>query len=405
MPRFAAGWAAALALLASGPASWASSPPSTPDLTAPILAPLGPFPIGWREVRLEPEEALGARPLDVLVWYPAKGAGRAGPYRVELPAGPGRDRPTPARFAAAATADAPPAGGPFPLIVLSHGFGNAPEWMSWLGENLASKGYVVVAPRHHDPVYTGAQSLAEPLIYRPLDQALAASRTAARLARDGGAWRGLVDARRWALVGYSMGGSGALAAAQARLDPASPAMALAPVLKRRAEGGSETIPTPPGLAAVVLIAPWGGQAEASLYRGGGLRAVAAPVLILAGDADEVSGYEGGVRRLYEGLECADRWLFTFERAGHNLGTNPAPEVVADWLPGWEAFEDTVWRKPRLNGVSQHLVTAFLDLQLKSREDRRAYLVRPTASPPAWSGFRRERAPGLRAEMASASCGR
>lgn len=48
-----------------------------------------------------------------------------------------------------AVADATPAdGGPFPLVVLSHGFSGNPEWYRTIAEHLASHGFVVVAPEH-----------------------------------------------------------------------------------------------------------------------------------------------------------------------------------------------------------------------------------------------------------------
>ncbi|WP_447415128.1 alpha/beta hydrolase, partial [Clostridium perfringens] len=63
------------------------------------------------------------------------------------------------------------AAGRFPLIILAHGGSNTPEVMSWLGENLASKGYVVVAPAFGDPPISlrTLASMAGPLARRPLD--------------------------------------------------------------------------------------------------------------------------------------------------------------------------------------------------------------------------------------------
>ena len=35
-------------------------------------------------------------------------------------------------------------------MIVSHGYGNVPLAMTWLAENLASKGYVVAGIRHDD---------------------------------------------------------------------------------------------------------------------------------------------------------------------------------------------------------------------------------------------------------------
>ncbi len=108
-------------------------------------------------------------------------------------------------------------------MVVSHGYSNVPAAMTWLTENLASKGYVVAAIRHDDPPITDKAKFAQPLVRRPLDVAYVTETLKGILAREN-----LIDPSRVALVGYSMGGYGVLTAAGATLDPNSPIMAMVP---------------------------------------------------------------------------------------------------------------------------------------------------------------------------------
>lgn len=379
------------ALLAAGAAL--AGPPSVPDAAAPALAALGPHAVGRvvLDYPLAAEGPSGSRRLAALVWYPARAVRSEAPsIRGELPPGPGRTRPTPYAAPAISHPGAAPVAGQFPLVVLSHGYGNAPDWMSWLGENLASKGYVVVAPAHRDPPYIGPQSLAEPLNFRPRDQARAARETPGVLAALGGGWAGLVDPSRIAIVGYSMGGYGALRSAGAATDPAGATAALLP-----AGTLGQASPPLPGLRALVAIAPWGGQANISAFDRGSLGRMTTPIFFLAGEHDDVSGYADGVATLYEAMTSAPRWMLTFQAAGHTIGLGPVPAEAADWLPAREMFEDPIWAKARVNAVAQHTITAFLDLHLKGMADRRALLdVGPDIRRKTWPGYAARWANGL-----------
>src|SRR6267154_377078 len=86
------------------------------------------------------------RALTVDLWYPAAPASGAQReiYTASLPSIPPA---VPADFTVPGIAvrDAPPAGKGYPLVVVSHGYSNSPAAMTWLTENLASKGYVVAA--------------------------------------------------------------------------------------------------------------------------------------------------------------------------------------------------------------------------------------------------------------------
>ena len=178
-------------LLASLPgAAPAEAPPSRYGVDAPELAHLGAYAVGVKTLHLVQraqvevlhfDEATGRapktdRPLTVDLWYPARAVRGAAPA-VYTAAFPSEPPAPPARFSVQGIAvrDAPAAGGGYPLVIVSHGYSNAPAAMTWITENLASKGYVVAAIRHEDPPITDTAAFVGPLLRRPLDIAFVAA--------------------------------------------------------------------------------------------------------------------------------------------------------------------------------------------------------------------------------------
>jgi predicted dienelactone hydrolase len=410
----------------------AAQAPSRYGVDAPELAHLGRYAVGVRSVHLREGSQADAlaydasrgsaplrdRDLDVEVWYPAKPSETSEPVQYEGTLTSEPPAP-PAHFSVPGLAvrDADPAGGRFPLVVVSHGMSNDVVCFTWLTENLASKGYVVAAIRHEDPPITEPAKFPAVVLRRPLDVAFAAGALEAKL----GAER-LVDAERVALIGYSMGGYGVLVAAGATLDPGSAAVRMVPgglLLPYAAGGAKRGELRVPGLRAVVAIAPFGGAQGA--YGSTGLAAIHVPLLLIAGDADHRVGYAGGPRAFFDQAVNARRYLLTFKGAGHSIGLNPAPESMRQRLWDQDWFQDPVWRTERVNSINAHFITAFLDRYVKDDETRAAYLEVPVAlaadgrwpDPPApapplpwgayspgtpgitvWKGFQRSQATGL-----------
>ncbi len=409
--------------------AWAGAPPSQFGVDAPELARLGSWSVGVRTVTLiqrNQEDVLGFNPanrsfpktnrsLTVDLWYPAistPGAQRE-VYTATLPSEPPAP-PSSFSVAGIAVRDAPPAGKSYPLVVVSHGYSNSTAAMTWLTENLASKGYVVAAIRHDDPPITDTSKFAQLLVRRPLDIVFVTQSLKQILSREH-----LVDASRVALIGYSMGGYGVLTAAGATLDPASPAVSMVPggLSLRYARGGARREDSElKGIRAVVAMAPAGGNSLAA-WGAGGLRDLDVPLLILAGDADRTIEYPAGARAIFEQATASHRYLLTFKGCGHSIGLNPAPESMRSRLWDQDWFEDPVWRKDRINAISAHFITAFLDRYVKDDSSRDAYLnvsapdassgvwPSPTSSPydaystgtngvTVWRGFQRNHAAGL-----------
>lgn len=410
-------------------AVYAEGPPSVFGVDAPELAALGPCQVGVRTLTLveaaQPDilamdPKTGAVPksdriLRVDVWYPAvnlPGALRE-TYSGSLPSEPPAP---PATFTVPGIAirDARPLGQVHPLVVVSHGYSNATAAMTWLTENLASKGYVVAAIRHDDPALTDTSKFPQLLLRRPLDIAFVTRTLREKLAAEH-----LIDPEKVALVGYSMGGYGVLTAAGATLEPSGPMTRMVPagLLLPYVRGAPQSAEiTVPGVKAVVAISPAGGGVL-SAWGARGLQDIHAPLLLISGDQDRTVNYTTGARLFFDAASNTTRYLLTFKGAGHAIGLNVAPPTMRSHLWDEDWFEDPVWRKERVSAINAHFITAFLDLYIKGDRGRAAYLDVRTpdsdsgvwpqvnglpygayspsdSSITVWKGFQRNHATGL-----------
>lgn len=395
---------------------------------APELAAYGQHAIGVRTLELvhadqidvvgtateATEPARYDRPLTVEVWYPSRALASATPYRAFL-----RDGKTEVELHGRATRDAAPdtEAGPFPLVLVSHGYPGNRYLMSHLAENLASKGYVVASIDHTDSTYRTAAAFSSTLVHRTLDQLFVLDEMAERSAADDGFLSGLVDADRAGLVGYSMGGYGAVITAGAGLSPSAVEQgAPLDMLAMHAAGSDEhAAHFDERIKAVVAFAPWGMERE--LWTAEGLAGLRIPTLFVSGSADDVSGYEKGVRAIFEQATGVDRHLLTFEKARHNAAAPmPAPLEAHSGGPAAATFDhyaDPVWDTVRMNNIAQHFVTAYFGLLLRGDRDMAAYLdLVPSSEDGVWSkdtdgsetpehtywkGFKQRAALGLRFE--------
>lgn len=362
---------------------------SVPPVDAPELAARGPYAVGVRTLHivnpaqvdiLKFDKATGKapvydRPLTLEIWYPAvipEGARERSDYDVAMPRGPGTFH-----LAGKSLRDAPPAAGKqFPLVVVSHGYPGSRLFMSYLGENLASKGYVAAAIDHTDSVFGDVKAFQSTLLNRSNDQ-LFTIRALDDLSRQPDNFlHGVVDATRAAIVGYSMGGYGVLASAGAAYSTKAAAAQAVPggYFDELTEGNAKfEARRPASLKAIVAIAPWGAQPPYNSWDAAGLADIRIPSLFIAGDKDDVSDFGNGIRPAFEGAVNSERCLLVYENAHHNTGGNPAPPEAMANFTTLQFFDEPVWRKDRITAINQHFITAFLDLYLKGDESRRAYL--------------------------------
>ncbi|WP_299623397.1 alpha/beta fold hydrolase [uncultured Tateyamaria sp.] len=359
---------------------------------APELAAYGAFSVGVQTLDVKiPDsvDVLGVegkdvprydRPLTLEVWYPAaEGTVPGGSYRALI-----RDGATEVTLTGQAVRDAEPATGTrFPLIVISHGYPGNRYLMAHLGENLASKGYVTVSIDHTDSTYSDQAAFGSTLFNRPLDQAFVVDHMAGMTGPLGD----IVNADQTGVIGYSMGGYGALIFGGAGVTQASTEFSWgAPngLLSAHLAGSdSHEALIDPRVKAVIAIGPWGNNA--GFWDMEGLAGLRVPTMLMAGGRDDVSVYSA-MRTIFDEAVGTDRHLLTFDHANHNAAA-PMPAPIESWAPvegldfvPFEHYADAVWDTTRMNNIAQHFATAFMGLHLKDEADMAGYFdLVPTSS--------------------------
>lgn len=362
------------------------------------------------------------RPLTVEVWYPAA-EGSSGETGLQAFL---RDGQTEVTLVGQAMREADPASGTYPLVLISHGYPGNRFLLSHLAENLASKGYVVASIDHTDSTYRTQAAFGSTLVNRSLDQLFVLDQMDALSALDTGFLSGLVDTSNAALIGYSMGGYGAIITAGGGVTQASvdypwggPHGTLGVHL---AGSDSHNALPDPRIKTAIAFGPWG--MTYGFWDAGGLAGVKIPMLFIAGSVDDTSGYNPGIRSIWELSVNVDRSLLTFDNANHNAGAPmPAPAEADKFVEALgfnltEHYADAVWDNARMNNVSQHFVTAWLDVHIKGNTATGDYLdLVPNANDSVWAvnedgtfkdehthwkGFPNRTAKGLRFETLKAA---
>jgi predicted dienelactone hydrolase len=405
---------------------------------APELASYGRYTIGVRTMQVTDKNrpdvlntkdgaptAKYDRTLTLEVWYPAAlsaGQKAGGEYRIIT-----RDPAISATVYGQAVRDAAPlaTASAFPLVIVSHGYPGNRYLLSHLGENLASKGFVVASIDHKDSTYDDQKNFASTLYNRPFDQLFVLNEME-RLgkAHSGSFLGGVVDASRTGLVGYSMGGYGVVNVIGGGYSKASETLSAAPPNKLLAERGAANPDYRKAIdarvKAAIAIAPWG--MTTGFWDAEGLKGIRTPVLFVAGSVDDVAGYEKGTRAIYLGAVNADRYLLTFVNANHNAGAPiPAPAETYAYSETQRSYPfmhyaDAVWDTARMNNILDHFATAYFDWHLKNEQDKKAYLElipngrdgvysvdssgKPNSTSTYWKGFKRGTAVGLIFEHAA-----
>jgi len=425
--------------LAGGPRGGEHCPPGQTDFPslgypmpgdmrpdAPELAARGPFHVGVRgftvtnpgQIDMANYSGTGEagtydRPLPLQVWYPAIRHGHEPEltaYHDTLGSGPASaaTRPIiPFEFPGRALRDAKPdaSAGPYPLLIVSHGYPGSNVLLTNITENIASKGYVVVAINHTDSTHADATTFASTLRNRMLDDNFVLQ----TMANLGKSWKsflkGMVDADKTAILGYSMGGYGAVLAAGAGLSTSgflswAPAYWNAgPYLNSLAAGSTDYgALLDPRIKAVVLAGPWGGTY--GTWDATGLAGIKVPMLCIVGDQDQTATYPG-VQIIFNGAVHSDRYMLIHQQGDHEVIANPAPPITFTRWREYVHYQEPALDNTRTNNVNQHFVTAFLDQTFKGKDystaandylnpihensnDSNNYSVKPYGTP--WKGF-------------------
>ena len=236
------------------------------------------------------------RTLTVEVWYPAAAdATGETTFPVIL-----RDGETTAPITGKAMRGAAPmTGETYPFVIISHGYPGNRYLMSHLAENIASKGYVVASIDHKDSTYSDQAAFGSTLVNRSLDQKFVLN-TVADLVQGDGFLSGLADTDNTGLIGYSMGGYGAVISAGGGVTEAAVAYPWGGPHGTLAvhQSGTDSHNALPDarIKTAVAIAPWGltyGFWDAETLKG-----VKIPMMFVAGSVDDVSGYSPGIRSIW-----------------------------------------------------------------------------------------------------------
>jgi len=256
-------------------------------------------------------------------------------------------------------------------------------WQMFLGEHLASYGFVVIAPEH---IHDSWDNVATSTIIRMLEVNRVIDDAATMTAPDG-LLPGMINMDKIAVGGHSSGGMTAYGAAGA------------PVLWTGVQEYCQTAPddaectnlegqfqeinqllganaAADELLPVIVdsrvdaIFPMAGTME--LHGQAGLAAITIPMMALFGSADPVADF---MYPAYEYVGSPQKSQVLFENAGHGI-FYPQCDVfpyVAEFGFFW-ACSDAVWDLDRANDLTNHFVTAFLLDVLKGDADAHAALA-------------------------------
>ena len=356
--------------------------PFPPDVM-PSLSESGSFNVGVKTLRVSyPDGAknvageLGERELTLEVWYPSEKGDATAVYINETRSGQEFE------IQGDAYRDAPVAKNDsrYPVIVVSHGYTGYRTLMYYLGEHLASHGYVVAAIDHTDSTNKDVDFAVNPfsgfpstLLNRSRDQVFTLKSIEANaLFKDS------VDAEKAGIIGYSMGGYGAVSTVggcyafnenQAATFTGAQEPATIPSVKKALNtcAGGNTTPeaTLPAWKAALALAPWGGQHQ--LFDVASLNNISVPILYVAGDNDDISGYEG-IKWLFDNTGSKDSKLLTVKNARHNVAPHPAPKEAYNSEFDLGSYIEPAWEVQKLNAINEHFALALMNCHVKAMSD-------------------------------------
>lgn len=303
----------------------------------------------------------------------------------------------------------------YPVVVISHGYTGYRTIMYYLGEHLASHGYIVAAIDHTDSTnkevnfaenpYSGFPST---LLNRSRDQVFTLNAVV-----EHPFFKGFADKNKAGVIGYSMGGFGAVstvgacyafndstASAFTGVQDPSAIQWVKQALNSCAGGKTTADDVLPVWKAALALAPWGGQHQ--LFDVESLNRINIPVFYVAGDNDDISGYHG-VRWLFDNTGSSDTKLLTVKNARHNIAPHPAPVEAYGNEFDLGSYLEPAWETQKLNAINEHFALALMNCHVKSLTQFCDYLNVTGSSdqapvkgevPAPWKGFDNRWALGL-----------
>ena len=280
--------------------------PPTPDVATDTQPPASPVSYGVG-VHYFVMEGPNGRSLPCAVWYPIP-EGTTGESFVYVGFIPRE-----------AIQGAPIAeGGPWPLVLFSHGNRGVKEQSVFLTEELAKSGYIVAAPDHTGNTFFGNDAATEPItnVLRPQDVSALLDRLESPT-EDDPSWFGThIDHSRVGVSGHSRGGYTALALMGAPLHPRADYTAFCEADPEHETCVAYPLATAPHtfrderIRGALPMSP--ASYTLALDQMAGL---SEPIFIMTGRLDGITTYDGTVRPIYDALS-APKYLWTLERGNH-----------------------------------------------------------------------------------------
>jgi predicted dienelactone hydrolase len=261
-----------------------TEPPDTEPARASVESVgLGPYEVGVQTITITDVER--DRPLTVDVWFPLADdstATEGARHRYSLVEGTYYESPT----AFSATPDAIAPGGPFPLVVYSHGSGGIRYLASYYTEAIASHGYIVAAPDHTgntalERITDTADDGAVIAINRPNDIAAVIDQMTNPESLETVGFVASVDPENVAVTGHSFGGFTAYA------------------MNSGYSNGVGEVTVDPRVDAIIPLAPATGSGGNTLLSDERLTALNAPTLVIGGTNDQTTPIDPNVTRPWD----------------------------------------------------------------------------------------------------------
>jgi predicted dienelactone hydrolase len=360
---------------------------------APQYSVKGPYSMGMSDFSIGSET-----PLEITVWYPAENndldeEGTTYPYEIKL--GDPFGTVALASYNGQAMRDAPFdfSASPYPLVILSPGFSIGSSAYAWLAEHLASYGFVVISPEHHEHL-DPENELWRAAITRPQDILTVLANIDEQVG-PAGAFPGWVNKDFVAVIGHSYGGYTALAAAGAQINTNG----FEDYCKNAQEGndpgawlcdqllphmpdmaglsGLDSIPeglwpvwADPRVDAIVSMA-----GDALFFSQAGLAKIAVPVMAIGGTADSDSPFLWGTYPTFEYVSSPRKVKIALNDAEHMIFTGSC-EAIPWYLKFFsgEFCSDMDWDREYAHDLVNHFTTAFLLAELNQDVNAAAVLV-------------------------------
>ena len=284
-------------------------------------------------------------------------------------------------------------GGPFPLIVFSHGISSVDFQSFALMDYLASHGYVVASASHLQSTlftYVGTEFFSKSAIDRPQDVSALIDAMLRRNNTPGDPLFEKIDPDRIGVVGHSFGGYTAIASLNPPLDVYGMIEKCEQVGQANWSGewkychdvttsdlsfAEDCRPCSLGDARIKAAVPMS-PAFPYIMVPGALASVDVPALVMVGELDEVTPPDTQVRVYFDGLSHPETLYWELAGGSHDTFSSACEmSIVRAIFDCGDGFID-----PKIAFVLIRTATvAFFGLHLKGQEPYRSYFEQPYLS--------------------------